>query len=76
MNMNWQNQNENRAYSARVVGTSLQVYDALTGAPWTSISINHNGGLASFHVSGCTLSVSFKSGAVEVYDLDARRKLR
>ena len=62
------------AYSAKYTGDFLQVFDALTGSPYFSIHIGHRG-LETYFMSGSTLTVSYKTGGTNVWDLNERRLL-
>jgi len=63
------------AYSARPTGDFLQFFNALTGAPYFSI---HTGarGLQNYSMSGNTVTVTYKTGITEVWDLSKRSKIR
>jgi hypothetical protein len=63
------------AYSTRQVGNSIQVFDAMTGAPHFMISIAYKD-MTQCYINGNTLTLSFKSGIVEVWDLDHRCRIR
>jgi len=63
------------AYSARPVKDFLQVFDALTGAPYFSIHLGSRE-LSSFFMNGNTLTVTYKSGTTEVWNLTKRQKVR
>ena len=63
------------AFSARQIGNSLQVFDALTGAPHFNINIAYRE-MTSYFMSGNTLTVTFKTGIIEVWDLSKRSRIR
>ena len=64
-----------KTYAARPISGALQIVDALTGAPWMSVSTGSRG-LASYNVNGSTLTITYQTGVTEIWDLDKRYKLR
>lgn len=63
------------AYSAKPTGDFLQVFNALTGAPHFSVQIGSRG-LHTYFMNGNTLTITYKTGVTEVWDLTKRQKLR
>ena len=63
------------AYSAKPTGDFLQIFNALTGAPHFSIHVGSRG-LGTYFMSGNTLTITYKTGITEVWDLTKRQKLR
>ena len=57
------------------ISNFLQIFNALTGAPYFSIHIGQRG-LTTYFMSGSTLTVTFKTGVSEVWDLNNRRLMR
>jgi len=75
LNPNLDNMSHPAAYSAKPTGDFLQIFNALTGAPYFSIHIGQRG-ITTYFMSGSTLTVTFKTGVSEVWDLNKRQKLR
>ena len=75
LNPNLDNMSHPAAYSAKPTGDFLQIFNALTGAPYFSIHIGQRG-LTTYFMSGSTLTVTFKTGVSEIWDLNNRRLLR
>lgn len=63
------------AYSARPTGDFLQIFNALTGAPHFSIHVGTRG-LHSYFMNGNTLTITYKTNVIEIWDLTKRQKLR
>lgn len=63
------------AYSAKPTGDFLQVFNALTGAPYFSIHIRPRG-LLTYFMNGNTLTITYKDNTTEIWDITKRTKLR
>ena len=75
LNPNSDNMSHPAAYSAKLTGDFLQIFNALTGAPYFSIHIGSRG-LTTYFMSGSTLTITYKTNVSEVWDLNKRQKLR
>ena len=62
-------------FGAKPVKLALQIFDAMTGANWFSISFGTRG-LGTYFISGNILNITFKNGQTEIWDLVKRRKIR
>lgn len=61
-------------YYATVKGSQIYIHDAASGAPHFTISVRDN--MTNYMVNGNILTIAYNDGAVEVYDLKNRSRIR
>lgn len=61
-------------YYVRESASTLTIHDAATGAPHFNLSLP--GPISSYNLNGTVLCLNFANGAVEVYDVERRCRIR